>query len=81
MPESDPQNPKVETKRTGGMWDAYNMLTRFIKEVGFPIAVATAFIVYIWLVGLRTNEYMTRGTDIMERVVHVLEKMEKKLDR
>ena len=79
MAESDPANTKVETKRAGGMWDIYNMVTRFIKEVGFPIAVASAFIVYIWVVGLRTNEYMTRGTQIMERTVNVLEKMEKKM--
>jgi hypothetical protein len=54
-------------------------ITRFIKDVGFPIAVAAAVMAYVWIVGMRTNEYMARGTAIMERTVNVLERMEKKL--
>ena len=79
MAESDPNNTKVETKRVGGMWDVYNMTTRFIKEVGFPVAVATAFIVYIWMVGLKTNDFLSKGTTIMERSINVLERLERKL--
>lgn len=66
-------------KVASGKGDYLDRLTRFIKEVGFPIAVATTFIVYVWTVGLRTNEYMAKGTAIMERTVGVLERLERKI--
>ena len=79
MAESDPANTKVETKRAGGMWDIYNMITRFIKEVGFPMAVAIAMFAYFWMIGRATNDHLAAGAKIMERTVNVLERMEKKL--
>ena len=69
-----------DTIRNGnGRGDYLDRLTKFIKEVGFPVAVATAFIVYIWIVGMRTNDYMAKGTAIMERAIGALERLERKI--
>jgi hypothetical protein len=71
----------LDTLRISGSskGDIFDRVTRFIREVGFPIAVAVAVMAYVWIVGIKTNEYMARGTAIMERTVNVLERMEKKL--
>jgi len=75
MADSDPAN----TRQVVAKGDTLDRVTRFIKDVGFPIAVAVAVMAYVWTVGMKTNEYMARGTAIMERTVNVLERMEKKL--
>lgn len=62
-----------------GKMDMFDRATRFIKDVGFPMTVAIAMFVYFWHVGRATNDYMARGTAIMERAVSVIEKLEKKI--
>lgn len=59
--------------------DYLDRLTKFIKEVGFPMAVAIAMFCYFWFVGKATNDYLSRGTTIMDRAISVIERMEKKL--
>lgn len=39
----------------------------FIAKVGFPIAVATALIVYLYMVGFKQNELMARAITVLER--------------
>lgn len=62
-----------------GRGDMFDRITKFIRDVGFPMAVAIAMFAYFWVVGRATNEYMARGTAIMERAVGVIEKLEKKI--
>ena len=59
--------------------DTLDRMTRFIKDVGFPVAVATALICYLWFVGSKTNEHLAKGSAIMERAVDVIERLERKL--
>jgi len=59
--------------------DLFDRVTRFIKEVGFPIAVAAALIAYMFFIGSKTNEHLAKGSEIMTRAVQVLEKMERRL--
>jgi len=66
------QKPKVNG-------DLFDRAVRFIKEVGFPMAVAIAMFAYFWMVGRATNDYLSRGTHIMDRAISVIERMEKKL--
>lgn len=75
MAESDAANTKV----TNGKGDVFDRLTRFIRDVGFPIAVAIGMFVYFWQVGRATNDYLAKGTAIMDRAISVIERMEKKL--
>ena len=74
MAESDPANSKVILKG-----DIFDRCVRFIKEVGFPMAVAIAMFAYFWMVGRATNDYLARGTTIMDRAISVIERLEKKL--
>ncbi len=59
--------------------DIFDRVTRFIKEVGFPIAVAAVFLAYMWFVGIKTNEHLAKGSEIQLRSIQVLERLEKKL--
>ena len=59
--------------------DVFDKVTRFIKEVGFPIAVAAVLIAYMWFIGSKTNEHLSKGSEIMIRAVNVLEKLERKV--
>lgn len=72
---SDPANTKVAV----GKGDMFDRVTRFIKDVGFPMAIAIAMFAYFWWVGRATNDYMARGTSIMDRAINILERLEKKL--
>lgn len=75
MAESDPANTKVVVSRA----DLFDRVTKFIRDVGFPMAVAIAMFAYFWNVGRATNDYLSRGTAIMERAIAVIERLEKKL--
>lgn len=69
---SDTDNPRIK-----GDW--LDRASRFIKDVGFPIAVAVALMAYMWFVGAKTNEHLAKGSDIMERAIKIIERVEKKL--
>lgn len=62
-----------------GKGDVFDRITRFIKDVGFPVAVAAALMAYMWFIGAKTNEHLAKGSDIMERAVRIIERLEKKL--
>ncbi len=70
--------PRVSTDRRY-QGDLFDRLVKFIREVGFPIAVATALIAYMWFIGSKTNDHLSKGSAIMERTVNVLERMERRL--
>ena len=74
MGESDDKLAKVISRA-----DLFDRGTRFIKEVGFPMACAIMMFAYFWFVGRATNDFLARGTTIMERAISVIERMEKKL--
>ena len=59
--------------------DTLERITRFIKDVGFPVAVATALICYLWFIGNKTNEHLSKGAGIMDRAINVLERLERKV--
>lgn len=59
--------------------DTLERITRFIKDVGFPVAVATALICYLWFIGSKTNEHLAKGSGIMDRAINVLERLERKV--
>ena len=69
---------KVSTDRRY-QGDIFDRLVKFIREVGFPIAVATALIAYLWFVGSKTNEHLAKGSGIMDRAINVIERLERKL--
>ena len=71
--------PRVGDTKSRYPTDFLERASRFIKEVGFPIAVATACFAYMWFVGVKANEHMSRGNQIHERSINVLEKLERKL--
>lgn len=75
MGESDDKLNKVILSKG----DIFDRVVRFIKEVGFPMAVCIAMFCYFWTVGRATNDYLSRGTSIMERAISVIERIEKKL--
>jgi len=74
MGESDATLTKVS-----GKGDILDRAIRAIRDVGFPMAVTLILLAYMWFVGRSTNDYMARGTSIMERAVNIIEKLEKKL--
>lgn len=47
-------------------WWVY-ALTEFITKTGFPILMALLLIAYVWFIGLKTNELMTRAVVVLER--------------
>jgi len=75
MGESDTL-PKVDGTKIRGdssqraPWWVY-ALTEFITKTGFPVLMALLLMGYVWFIGLKTNDLMTRA-------VVVLEKFEKK---
>lgn len=71
--------PRLGDTKTRAQSDLFDRVTRFIKEVGFPIAVATALIAYLWFVGSKTNEHLAKGAEIMSRAINVLERLERKV--
>lgn len=71
--------PRVGDTKSRTPSDMFERAQRFIKEVGFPIAVATACFAYMWFVGIKANEHMTRGNQIVERALNVLERLERKM--
>ena len=70
--------PRVQTDRRY-QGDLFDRLVKFIREVGFPIAVATALIAYMWFVGSKTNDHLSKGAAIMDRAVNVIERLERKI--
>lgn len=47
-------------------WWVY-ALTEFITKTGFPILMALTLMAYVWFIGLKTNELMTRAVVILEK--------------
>lgn len=75
---SSATNERVSSGDRRGPPDTFERITRFIKDVGFPVAVATALICYMWFVGSKTNEHLAKGAGIMDRAINVLERLERK---
>lgn len=48
-----------------GIW-WMNPLTEFIAKTGFPILMALLLTGYVWFIGLKTNELMTRAVVVLE---------------
>jgi len=48
-----------------GIW-WMNPLTEFIAKTGFPIMMALLLMAYVWFIGLKTNELMTRAVMVLE---------------
>lgn len=57
----------------------FDRASKFIKEVGFPVAVAVGLLAYVWFVGVKTNEAIVRSDETMRRVISLIERMEPKL--
>jgi hypothetical protein len=76
---SSADNIRVGETKSRYPSDLFERFTRFVKEVGFPIAVATACFAYMWFVGVKSNEHMARGQALFERALTVLERLERKI--
>lgn len=47
-------------------WWVY-ALSEFITKTGFPILMALLLMAYVWFIGLKTNDLMTRAVVVLER--------------
>lgn len=47
-------------------WWVY-ALSEFITKTGFPILMALLLTAYVWFIGLKTNDLMTRAVQVLER--------------
>lgn len=72
MGESDviPKPDGTRMSRNGddrrAPWWVY-ALTEFITKTGFPVLMALLLMGYVWFVGLKTNDLMTRAVVVLER--------------
>lgn len=70
MGESDviPKPDGTRTRNGDGRapWWVY-ALTEFITKTGFPVLMALLLMGYVWFVGLKTNDLMTRAVVVLER--------------
>lgn len=62
--------PSLSRVRSGddrrAPWWVY-ALTEFITKTGFPVLMALLLMGYVWFVGLKTNDLMTRAVVVLER--------------
>lgn len=64
--DTPPALQRVRASDGRAPWWVY-ALSEFITKTGFPILIALLLMAYVWFIGLKTNELMTRAVVILEK--------------